>query len=84
MRIEGIVGLENVVDKLAVKHHVKPDEVEELLNSRPRFFFVESGDREGEDVYGIGSGECRPVFDSSLHLQAHRRGIDLERPRYGG
>jgi uncharacterized DUF497 family protein len=51
MRIEGIIWLEAIVEKLAVKHHVEPEEVEEVLLNRPKFRFVESGDRAGEDVY---------------------------------
>ncbi|TAK01723.1 BrnT family toxin [bacterium] len=51
MKIEGIIWLRDVVDKLATKHHVEPDEVEEVLNGRPKFRFVEKGERKGEDVY---------------------------------
>lgn len=51
MRIEGIIWLRDVVDKLASKHHVETYEVEEVFNHRPRFRFVEKGKREGEDIY---------------------------------
>lgn len=51
MKIEGIIWLRDVVDKLATKHHVELDEVEEVLNGRPKFRFVEKGERKGEDVY---------------------------------
>jgi len=51
MKIEGTIWLREVVDKLATKHHVEPDEVEEVLDGRPKFRFVEKGDRKGEDVY---------------------------------
>jgi uncharacterized DUF497 family protein len=51
MRIESIIWLEAIVEKLAVKHHVEPEEVEEVLSNNPKFYFVETGDREGEDVY---------------------------------
>ena len=51
MRIEGIIWLRDVVDKLISKHHVETHEVEEVLNSKPKIRFVEKGDREGEDVY---------------------------------
>jgi hypothetical protein len=51
MRIEGIIWLRDVVDKLISKHHVETYEVEEVLNSKPKIRFVEKGDREGEDVY---------------------------------
>jgi|GEM_PF-284468 len=32
MRIEGVIWLRDVVDKLAFKHHVETDEVEEVLS----------------------------------------------------
>ena len=51
MQIEAIIWLDSVVDKLAVKHHVEPEEVEEVFHDRPKFRFVESGHQEGEDVY---------------------------------
>ena len=51
MKIESIIWLRNVEDKLALKHHVETHEVEEVLSSQAKFRFVESGEREGEDVY---------------------------------
>lgn len=51
MKIEGIIWLSNVVDKLAVKHAVETYEVEEVFLGNPKFRFVEKGDRKGEDVY---------------------------------
>jgi uncharacterized DUF497 family protein len=59
MNIEGVIWLGNVVDKLAFKHHVEIHEVEELLTGKPRFRFVEKGEREGEDVYmALGQTEA--------------------------
>jgi uncharacterized protein len=51
MKLTGIVWLREVVDKLAGKHNVTTDEVEELLNGRPRFRFIEKGNVQGEDLY---------------------------------
>ena len=51
MQIEGIIWLRDIVDKLADKHHVETHEVEEVINSRPQFLFVEKGERQEEDVY---------------------------------
>jgi uncharacterized DUF497 family protein len=51
VRIEEIIWLDTIIEKLAVKHRVDPEEVEEVLRSRPKFRFVEKGDRKGEDVY---------------------------------
>lgn len=51
MKIEGIIWLQNIVDKLAFKHKVETYEVEEVLSGKPKFRFVKKGEREGEDVY---------------------------------
>jgi uncharacterized protein len=51
VRIEEIIWLDAIIEKLAVKHRVEPDEVEEVLCNKPKFRFVEKGDRKGEDVY---------------------------------
>lgn len=51
MKIEGIIWLRNIVDKIAFKHKVKTEEVEEVLNNNPKFRFVEKGEQKGEDVY---------------------------------
>lgn len=51
MKLTGIVWLREVVDKLAWKHNVTTDEVEELLNGRPRFRFIEKGNVESEHLY---------------------------------
>lgn len=51
MKIEGVIWLSDVVDKLASKHHVETTEVEEALDNGPKIRFVEKGTRKGEDVY---------------------------------
>ena len=51
MRIDGVIWLRQVVDKLASKHHVTPDEVEQTLTNEPRIRFMEKGKRKLEDVY---------------------------------
>jgi len=51
MRIEEIIWLREVVDKLISKHGVETYEVEEVLNGKPKIRFVEKGDRKGEEVY---------------------------------
>jgi uncharacterized protein len=51
MKIEGVIWFRDVVDKLAFKHHVQTDEVEEVLNNKPKCRFVEKGKQRGEDVY---------------------------------
>ncbi len=51
MRVEGITWLEDIVEKLARKHSVSIEEVEDVLSGKPRFRFVERGHRRGEDLY---------------------------------
>lgn len=72
MRIEGVIWLRDIVDKLAFKHHVETDEVEEVLNGKPKFRFVEKGERKEETV---------PV--RAFHLQEDERSVDIERKRHG-
>jgi uncharacterized protein len=59
MKIAGIIWLRDVVDKLAWKHAVTTDEVEEVFNHMPHYRFVERGDVEGEDLYAaLGQTEA--------------------------
>jgi len=51
MQVEGIIWLRHIEDKLAFKHSVETHEVEEVLLNRPKFRFVEKGQRDDEDVY---------------------------------
>lgn len=54
MFIDDFVWLSEVAQKLAIKHRVSQDEVEEVFFNIPRFRFVESGHRSGENVYSAG------------------------------
>jgi uncharacterized DUF497 family protein len=56
MNINEIIWLDAIIEKLASKHNVDADEVEEVFNNRPQFRFVEKGIRTGEDVY-MASGQ---------------------------
>ncbi len=51
MFIDDFIWLPDIVEKLAWKHHVTQDEVEEVFFNNPQFRFVEKGYRAGEDVY---------------------------------
>ena len=51
MKIDGIIWLRAIVDKLDRKHNVTPEEVESVLRSNARFRFIERGDVDGEDMY---------------------------------
>ncbi len=92
MKIEGIIWLRDIVDKLASKHQVKTDEVEEVFSSRPKIRFMEKGERENEDVYmalgQTGSGRYLAVLfihkrtNEALVLSA-RNMEQKERKHYG-
>ncbi len=91
MYIDDFIWLPDIVDKLAVKHHVTQDEVEEVFFDQPRYRFVESGYRQGEDVYAA-SGQTdggRYLIIFFIQKPSHRALIlsardmdDTERRRY--
>jgi hypothetical protein len=66
LKIEGIIWLEDIVDKLVRKHGVEEYEVTEVLERKPQFRFIEKGHREEEDVYAAlgqtASGRYVVVF----------------------
>lgn len=51
MQITGVIWLRRIINKLAQKHQVEPEEVEEIFENRPRFRRLERGDVAGEDLY---------------------------------
>jgi uncharacterized DUF497 family protein len=51
MHIDDIVWLPHVIDKLAWKHHVAPEEVDEVLFSNPMYRKVQKGHVPREDLY---------------------------------
>jgi len=51
LKIESIIWLRNVVDKLSFKHNVETYEVEEVFCGKPKLRFMEKGERKDEDVY---------------------------------
>jgi uncharacterized protein len=51
MKIEGIIWLENIIEKLWVKHHVDGFEVEQVIENRPHYLFTEKGNIDNENVY---------------------------------
>ncbi len=51
MQIDRVIWLDTVVEKIAEKHSVSPEEVEEVLRNAPRFRRGPKGKRLGEDLY---------------------------------
>lgn len=66
MHIDEIIWKDTFVEKLARKHHVQIDEVEEALQSCPLIKRVKKGNVRGEDVYAaykqIQNGRYLMVF----------------------
>lgn len=64
--LDDIIWFDSIVEKLAWKHRVLPNEVEEVLSGECRIFKHESGNVEGEDVFNaLGqarSGRYLSVF----------------------
>jgi hypothetical protein len=92
MKINNLIWLEKIVDKLAVKHQVEIEEVEELFQNYPRFRYVEKGKQLGEDVY-LASGQTEAgryltvLFihqaNSDALILSARDMANWERKRYG-
>ena len=51
LKIVGLIWLEEIVEKLDVKHRVSPEEVERVLANRPKVRRMNKGHYRGEDVY---------------------------------
>jgi uncharacterized DUF497 family protein len=51
MKIVGFIWLEEIVEKLEVKHQVVPEEVEQVFSNQPRIKRMNKGHFRGEDVY---------------------------------
>ena len=51
MKLSGIIWLEEIVEKIARKHHLRQEEIREVLRNSSHFRFVEKGHRQGENVY---------------------------------
>lgn len=92
MKIESVLWLRAVVDKLANKHGVETFEVEEALSNRPRIRRAEKGEREGEHVYmALGqtdAGRYLTVLfiakgNSEVLPLSARDMAEKERKRYG-
>jgi uncharacterized DUF497 family protein len=84
--------LEDIVEKLAERHDVQPQEVQEVIALSPYFRFVEKGHRPDENVYSaLGrteAGRCLTIFfvskkDGRALILSARDMTQPERRRYG-
>lgn len=65
MKIVGLIWLEEIVEKLEVKHRVIPEEAEQVFRNRPGVRRMNRGHYRGEDVYRVGADRCRAAIWSS-------------------
>ena len=84
MKIDGIIWLRDIADKLEFKHNVTMEEVEETLNNRPKFRFVEKGERKGEDVYmALGRTDSGRLLSILFIYKKTKEALILSAQRYG-
>lgn len=92
MEVREIIWLDAFVDKLWQKHHVRTDEVEDVLYRGPKIRKVARGDVAGEDVYAaLGQTEAGRYLSVFFIMKAGGRGLVIsardmtakERRRYG-
>ena len=92
MKVQDIIWLFEVEEKIIRKHRVWPDEVEEVLQAEPHVRFIERGYRPGEDVYAAfgqaTSGRYLAVYfilkrPSSALIITARDMTDKEKRAYG-
>lgn len=92
MYIADIIWLPQVIDKLAWKHSVSPEEVDEVLFGDVQFQKVQRGHIPGEDVYaGLGQTDAGRYLIVFFVYKPTREALILsardmerkERRRYG-
>ncbi|MBL7075279.1 BrnT family toxin [candidate division KSB1 bacterium] len=73
MKITGLIWLDNVIEKIEIKHHVTMTEIEEVFVSKPKVKKMRRGRFRGEHVYrALGqteSGRYLTVF--FIHKLTH-------------
>jgi uncharacterized DUF497 family protein len=91
MRINKIIWLDEIIDKLETKHNIRQEEVIELIHNEPHFRFVEKGHRPSENVYAAmgqtDAGRYLIVFfihkaDGSALILSGRTMTPSERKRH--
>lgn len=92
MKVQQIIWLPEIEEKLLLKHSILAEEVEEVLFDNPQIYFVEKGHRKGENLYAAygqtEAGRYLTVFFILKHnthaLIISARDMDKkERKHYG-
>lgn len=91
IKLRGIIWLDSVIEKINAKHGISREEVNQVLQSRAMFRFVEKGHRRGENVYAVlgqtKAGRYLIVFfiqksDNRILILTARNMTVAERKRY--
>lgn len=91
MKVTGLIWFEDIIEKLAQKHHVQQQEVREVFADLPKFRFAEKGHRPDEDVYAAfgrtDAGRYLTIFfvckkDKRALILSARDMTHAERRRY--
>jgi uncharacterized DUF497 family protein len=91
VKINGILWLEDIVEKIARKHNVRDYEIVEVLQENPYFRFVEKGYQRDEDLYAAlgrtNSGRYMIIFfiyktDKNALIVSARDMTKTERRKY--
>jgi len=92
MNITGYIWREDVIDKLAWKHQIQPEEVVDVFKNKPRVERLERGHRLGEDLYvafgRTDAGRYLTIFfihkkNGQALINTARDMTKKERRRYG-
>jgi hypothetical protein len=74
MKIDGIIWLRDIADKLEFKHNVTMEEVEETLNNRPKFrFFEKVKERVKMSIWHWVELIQEDIYLSSLFTRGQKR-----------
>lgn len=91
MKIRSLIWIDEIVEKIIVKHNVYPNEVKETFSNKPYFRFVEKGHIRGENVYSAmgqsDNGRLLSIFfvhkkDKNPLVLSARAMTKAERKRY--
>ncbi len=78
MKITGFIWLDDIVEKIEVKHHVVQNEVRDLFANQPQFRRVEKGHRPGEHVHSpVGQTDAGRYLATYFVYKRNRRALVL-------
>lgn len=82
LRINGIIWLDSIIEKISIKHGVSCEEVCQVLQKRAIFRFVEKGHHADENVYAALGQTKSGRYDCVLHLQVRSSYFNTDSTRH--